>query len=439
MAKGYEIVQSSSNSFAAIDIPIYVAYTANVASNSPGLSIGTVAGSYGPLSTVTTVSDTESIPRFANDSTIGNLFAIEPCACTTLGMSSANFGAAGGPGSFPVTATGNCPSWSAFLFFDWITVSPPQSHIGDATINYTVAPNNTLVARNGFVSAGGAFTVNQAVGVCNLTISPSGKAFTPAGGSGSITVNPNIFACGWTALSNASWITTPNFGLRFGNSLVYYLVQANFGASRTGTLTVAGQTYTITQQGQAGPSPVSMSPVSGGGISQSFVYTFFDPDSWQDLGVVNILINNFLDGRYACYLVYDRPNNVMYLVNDPGTAISGMVLNGSGTLSNSQCTVNGTGSSASGAGDTLTLTVALTFSQTVFAGEKVAYLAARDVSSNNSGWRTHGVWSVPRPTQIYPLTNGVSPSEGWGSGRLYSVSYYDANEQLQSTHNAVPL
>ena len=59
----------------------------------------------------------------------------------------------------------------------------------------------------------------------------------------------------------------------------------------------------------------------------------------------NVLINNALDGRYACYLAYVPSGNVLYLVNDPGTALlPGLVLNGSGTVNNSQCTVNAAGS-----------------------------------------------------------------------------------------------
>jgi hypothetical protein len=34
----YEVVESNPNSFATVDIPIYVAYASNVAMNSPGLA-----------------------------------------------------------------------------------------------------------------------------------------------------------------------------------------------------------------------------------------------------------------------------------------------------------------------------------------------------------------------------------------------------------------
>ena len=46
----YEFVQSDPNTFATIDIPIYVAYLSNVGANSPALSTATVNASYAPLS-----------------------------------------------------------------------------------------------------------------------------------------------------------------------------------------------------------------------------------------------------------------------------------------------------------------------------------------------------------------------------------------------------
>jgi len=86
---------------------------------------------------------------------------------------------------------------------------------------------------------------------------------------------------------------------------------------------------------------------------------------------------------------------VLYLVNDTGTALSpGLQLNGSGTVSNSQCTVSAAGSSASGSGNTLTLLLNLSFTP-AFDGNQVIYMAARDsTDANNSGWQALGSWTV---------------------------------------------
>jgi hypothetical protein len=53
--------------------------------------------------------------------------------------------------------------------------------------------------------------------------------------------------CTWTASSNASWITLTSGASGTGDSRVGYLVLPNVGGSRSGTLTIAGQTFTVTQ------------------------------------------------------------------------------------------------------------------------------------------------------------------------------------------------
>ena len=66
-------------------------------------------------------------------------------------------------------------------------------------------------------------------------------------------------ACGWTAASNASWITV-NSGSVNGNGSVGWTYTANTvpGISRTGTMTIAGQTFTVVQ---AGPCTFSVAPL----------------------------------------------------------------------------------------------------------------------------------------------------------------------------------
>ena len=51
----------------------------------------------------------------------------------------------------------------------------------------------------------------------------------------------------WTATTNASWLHTSSSGT--GNGLATFTFDANPGPTRTGTLTIAGQTLTVTQAG----------------------------------------------------------------------------------------------------------------------------------------------------------------------------------------------
>lgn len=175
----------------------------------------------------------------------------------------------------------------------------------------------------------------------------------------------------------------------------------------------------------ATPQAVSSSPASASGLTQTYTFSFSDPDGATDLGVVNILINDFLDGNSACYLAYARSINVLYLVNDAGNALlPGLVLNGAGSVGNSQCSVAGAGSSVSASGNTLQLTLAMTFSQS-FQGRRIIYMAARDAVEANSGWQPLGVHAVPGGS-AFPKVTSVSPSSGSGAEQTFTVVYEDA-------------
>jgi Zn-dependent metalloprotease len=79
---------------------------------------------------------------------------------------------------------------------------------------------------------------------CTYSLQPSSQIFIASASSGSFNIVTSS-NCSWTAISNASWLTTNSSGS--GNGTVNYLVAANTGNSRTGTLTVGGQTFSVFQ------------------------------------------------------------------------------------------------------------------------------------------------------------------------------------------------
>jgi len=173
------------------------------------------------------------------------------------------------------------------------------------------------------------------------------------------------------------------------------------------------------------PAAVSVNPAAGTGSSQMSTFQFSDAAGWQSLGVVNILINSALDARQSCYIAYDVPDNVLYLVPDSGGGLlPGLVLNGLGSTGNTQCAVLGSGSTAQGSGNILTLTLNMLFSST-FAGSKVVYMAARDATAN-SGWQTMGVRTVPGGAPSFPSPDGMTPSAGTASSTMLTLTYEDA-------------
>ena len=103
---------------------------------------------------------------------------------------------------------------------------------------YSVAVSNGCDTEK--VSAAASLTVNAA-----MTLSPSSLIIDSAGGSSSVGIRG---ACSWMAISNAAWITITSPSSGSGSGGITYRVAANTGPARVGTMTIAGQTFTVTQQ-----------------------------------------------------------------------------------------------------------------------------------------------------------------------------------------------
>ena len=131
--------------------------------------------------------------------------------------------------------------------------------------------------------------------------------------------------------------------------------------------------------------------------NQTGTFTFTSNAGFADLGVLNVLINSALDGRNACYFAYVRSANVFYLVDDIGTGLSAALTPGTAqTVTNSQCSINGTGTSAVLVGNTVTLPVNYSMKTPAFSGPKVVWGASRtNGDSANSGWQAIASWLVP--------------------------------------------
>ena len=180
---------------------------------------------------------------------------------------------------------------------------------------------------------------------------------------------------------------------------------------------------------QASPAmPKLATPGGGSGQTQTFTFTFTDKTNWQNITLVDVLINAHLNGVKACYVAFipSGPNSgIVDLVNDAGNG-SGPFANfsipGTGSAANSQCTINGSGSSVSGSGKVLTLTLSITFASG-FSGNRVIYTAAQD--SISSGWQTLATWTVPGSANSGPSVAGVSPQRSQAFSGIYTFTLSD--------------
>lgn len=209
-----------------------------------------------------------------------------PVCNYALSASSTSVAASASSGSFSVNTTAGC-AWTATTASSWIT-GLTASGSGTGTVNFNVAAN-TGPARSGTITAGGkTHTVNQASG-CTYALSSSSAAPGAAGGTASVTVTPSNSACTWTASSNSAFLTSVTAS-GTGTGSVSYTVGANTGVARSGTLTIAGQTFTVNQASgctfTVAPTTVSPSAAASSGSltitasNASCPWTAANNDSW---------------------------------------------------------------------------------------------------------------------------------------------------------------
>ena len=99
-------------------------------------------------------------------------------------------------------------------------------------------------------ACGGPISNAVTLSVAGFTLAPTGQSLPAGSGGGSVTVSTDG-ACNWTAASNDPWIAITSGASGSGNGTVQYTVAANSGGARTGTLTIAGQTFAVTQSAAA--------------------------------------------------------------------------------------------------------------------------------------------------------------------------------------------
>jgi Putative binding domain, N-terminal/Viral BACON domain len=186
--------------------------------------------------------------------------------------SSQSVGSDGGPGRLTITTASECP-WTATVEVGWIALTSSPTGTGTGTVSFTVARNEGAVRSGTIAVANQRPTVTQS-GVsipappspppaCDATISPTSQNISAAGGAGIPVTVSAASACQWTATSAAEWITVTSGATGTGSGSVTFSVAGNTGAARTGTLTIAGRTFTVTQAASTNPpSPPSPPPPS---------------------------------------------------------------------------------------------------------------------------------------------------------------------------------
>jgi hypothetical protein len=178
----------------------------------------------------------------------------------SLNPTSQNFGVGGSTGIVNVMTGGTCP-WTAVSNDSFITVTSGASGNGSGTVGFTVAANPNSGQRTGSITiAGLIFNISQDGTNCSYSIAPTSQSLGPAASTNTVNVTAGA-GCAWTATSNDPSFVNINTGASgTGNGTVTYTIAANSApVQRSGTLTIAGQTFTVTQ---AGVSPTVLGNIS---------------------------------------------------------------------------------------------------------------------------------------------------------------------------------
>jgi hypothetical protein len=157
--------------------------------------------------------------------------------------------------SFIVGVTASAPScaWSASSAA-WVTASATGG-TGSGTVTLTVAPNATVAQREAQVMvAGNALAITQAAPVvapvCAFTLSPASVKVLARGTTFAATLTASAPSCGWTASASAAWIKVSTTSGAGSATLSVTVAATTTNGSRSGTITVGGQTLTVQQNGR---------------------------------------------------------------------------------------------------------------------------------------------------------------------------------------------
>jgi uncharacterized repeat protein (TIGR03803 family) len=87
------------------------------------------------------------------------------------------------------------------------------------------------------------------VGLCTFSIGQTNAAFDASGGISNVIVTANGTGCVWIAASHANFIAITSGSSGTSNGVVSYTVAVNSNTTaRSGTIFIAGRTFTVTQQ-----------------------------------------------------------------------------------------------------------------------------------------------------------------------------------------------
>ncbi len=215
-----------------------------------------------------TITVANNGPDTANSVTITDNL---PLTTTFVSCGSTGGGVCGGSGNnrtvtFPAMGSGTSATITLVTMVN-CGVANGTNISNTATVSSLTPDSN-----NGNNSSSASVTANNPAPM----ISPTNQSFPSSGGNGSVSLTFPA-GCSWNAVSNDPWIMITSGASGVGNGTVLYTVGVNgTGSPRSGTITIAGLTFTVNQSNvncTYSLSPTNASYATGGGSGSANVTT----------------------------------------------------------------------------------------------------------------------------------------------------------------------
>ena len=229
------------------------------------------------------------------------------------------------------------------------------------------------------------------------------------------------------AVTGSTTHSTALVSLRSNTTYNYYVkCQDTLGIADTQdypiTFSIAASTTS------SGPTPLSVTPNSGSGSTQTFDFQVSDPNGYTDIQQFDVVIDTATGQTNSCRLEYWAPTNTLLLQSDDTTSWVQAALGSPTILRNSQCSINPVASSVSGAGTVWDVKLAIAFASNYVGTKSILVFASGP--SVGSGWVTLGTWipaTAPPPTVTGTApTVHLSPNTGSGSSATFALGITDS-------------
>ncbi len=257
-ACGYTIAPASRSVGAAgEEVPVEVRTTPGcawtAASNASWIAVASGGSGSGNGSARLVVAANGGAARSGTALIAGQSFTVEQAAAAacsyTIAPTGRSVGARAEDVTVEVRTAAGC-AWTTSSGASWIAVASGGSGTGNGSVRLAVAANPGAVRTGTASIAGHSFTVEQAAAApCSYRVKPD--RYNAGRGADDVRIAVDTTApCQWTASSPVTWATIVEGASGTGQGTVRVLLSANAGEPRSATLTIAGEAFRLSQDGQ---------------------------------------------------------------------------------------------------------------------------------------------------------------------------------------------